>query len=67
LVNTENGAKFALIKGQQYEYFIFDMRYYKSITFPRKSKRDEEASSGMYMFIANMSDNKGHSHRYASV
>lgn len=60
-------ALFALHKGDRFEYFSFDMRYYQGIANPRKRQRDEVASSGMYMFVTNSSDNGGNSKRYANV
>ena len=64
--NNYDGAYFTFSKnGGGFEPFIFDMRYYRSLALEKEHEtRVRRPSSGMYMFVANMSDNNGDSDRY---
>jgi hypothetical protein len=44
------------------------MRYYRSLTVPfNEREKPKTASSGMYMFVANMDENNGMSLRYCEM
>lgn len=58
---------FTLNKNGSREHFTFDVRYYRSIAIAVGKESKNTPSSGMYMFIANMSDNNGMSYRYTDV
>ena len=66
---SRDGALFTMVKrkGQQMEKFIFDIRYYRSLVMPRSKEQNKNPSSGMYMFVANMTDFGGMSTRYTEV
>jgi hypothetical protein len=49
------------------EKFTFDVRYYRGHAHPKTRDRLDKPSSGMYMFVANMSDFGGMSTRYTQV
>lgn len=65
---SRDGALFTLHKKNgQMEKLIFDIRYYRSLVIPRTRDKNKTPSSGMYMFVANMTDFGGMSTRYTEV